>query len=89
MFPLSGSNGCADRLTNWDGTKNLDLAAPEKKKMAKALGIRKISRKDWKLQHNNATLRLKALPASYIIHIFAWKKEKKLETSVANALNMC
>ena len=46
MFPLSGSNGCADRLTNWDGTKNLDLAAPEKKKMAKALGIRKFFRKD-------------------------------------------
>ena len=46
MFPRSGSNGRADRLTNWDGTKNLGLAAPEKKKMAKALGIRKIIRKD-------------------------------------------
>ena len=29
---LSGSNGCADQLTNWDGTKKLGLAAPEKKK---------------------------------------------------------
>lgn len=27
-----GSNGCADQLTNWDGTKKLGLAAPEKKK---------------------------------------------------------
>ena len=88
MFPLSGSNGCADRLTNWDGTKNLGLAAPEKKKMAKALGIRKIFRKDWKLQHNSATLRLKALSASYIIHISARKMEKKHEISVINALNM-
>lgn len=89
MFPLSGSNGCADRLTNWDGTKNLDLAAPEKKKMAKALGIRKFFRKDWKLQHNNATLRLKALPASYIIHIFARKMEKEHEISAVIALKMC
>ena len=40
---LSGSNGCADplgpqgrfackELTNWDGSKKLGLAAPEKKK---------------------------------------------------------
>ena len=43
---LSESNVCTDQLTNWDGTKNLDLAAPEKKKMAKALGIRKFFRKD-------------------------------------------
>ena len=28
---LSESNVCADQLTNWDGTKNLGLAAPEKK----------------------------------------------------------
>lgn len=25
------SKGCADQLTNWDGTKKLGLAAPEKK----------------------------------------------------------
>lgn len=29
---LSGSNGCADQLTNWDGSKKPGLAAPEKKK---------------------------------------------------------
>lgn len=29
---ISGSNGSADQLTNWDGTKKLGLAAPEKKK---------------------------------------------------------
>lgn len=29
---LSGSNGCADQLTNWDGSKKLSLAAPGKKK---------------------------------------------------------
>lgn len=29
---LSGSNGSADQLSNWDGTKKLGLAAPEKKK---------------------------------------------------------
>lgn len=35
---LSGSNGSADQLTNWDGTKKLDLAAPEKKKDGKGFG---------------------------------------------------
>lgn len=29
---LGGSNGCADQLTNWDGTKKLGLGAPAKKK---------------------------------------------------------
>ena len=29
---LGGSNGCADQLTNWDGTKKPGLASPEKKK---------------------------------------------------------
>ena len=29
---LMGSNGCADQLTNWDGSKKQGLAAPEKKK---------------------------------------------------------
>ena len=29
---LGGSNGCADQLTNWDGTKKLGLGAPPKKK---------------------------------------------------------
>lgn len=29
---LMGSNGCADQLTNWDGSKKPGLAAPEKKK---------------------------------------------------------
>ena len=29
---LSGSNGCADQLTNWGGTKKRGLGAPEKKK---------------------------------------------------------
>lgn len=28
---LSGSNGCADQLTNWDGTKKVGLGAREKK----------------------------------------------------------
>lgn len=35
---LSGSNGSADQLTNWDGTKKLGLAAPEKKKDGKGFG---------------------------------------------------
>ena len=25
-------NGCADQFTNWDGSKKLGMAAPEKKK---------------------------------------------------------
>lgn len=29
---LGGSNGCADQLTNWDGTQKLGLGAPSKKK---------------------------------------------------------
>ena len=29
---LGGSNGCADQLTNWDGTKKLGLGAITKKK---------------------------------------------------------
>ena len=29
---LGGSNGCADQLTNWDGTQKLGLRAPSKKK---------------------------------------------------------
>lgn len=29
---LGGSNGCADQLTNWDGTKKLGLGSPSKKK---------------------------------------------------------
>ena len=29
---LGGSNGCANQLTNWDGTKKLGLAAPVKAK---------------------------------------------------------
>ena len=29
---LGGSNGCADQLTNWDGTKKLGLGSPTKKK---------------------------------------------------------
>ena len=29
---LVGSNGCADQLTNWDGTQKLGLGAPPKKK---------------------------------------------------------
>ncbi|MBQ0072901.1 MAG: hypothetical protein KBT34_01760 [Prevotella sp.] len=29
---LGGSNGCADQLTNWDGTQKQGLGAPEKKK---------------------------------------------------------
>lgn len=28
---LGGSNGCADQLTNWDGTEKLGLGAPKKK----------------------------------------------------------
>lgn len=27
---LSGSNGCADQLTNWDGTQKMGLGAPKK-----------------------------------------------------------
>ena len=30
---LGGSNGCADQLTNWDGTQKLGLGAPSKKKL--------------------------------------------------------
>lgn len=29
---LGGSNGCADQLTNWDGTKKFGLGSPTKKK---------------------------------------------------------
>lgn len=29
---LGGSNGCADQLTNWDGTKKVGLGSPTKKK---------------------------------------------------------
>ena len=29
---LGGSNGCADQLTNWDGTQKLGVGAPAKKK---------------------------------------------------------
>ena len=29
---LGGSNGCADQLTNWDGTQKSGLGAPSKKK---------------------------------------------------------
>ena len=29
---LGGSNGCADQLTNWDGTQKLGLGAPSRKK---------------------------------------------------------
>ena len=29
---LGGSNGCADQLTNWDGTQKLGLGTPSKKK---------------------------------------------------------
>ena len=29
---LGGSNGCADQLTNWDGTKKLGLGSQTKKK---------------------------------------------------------
>ena len=45
-----------------------------------------ISKKVAILRQNSATLRLKALSASYIIHIFARKMEKKQEKSVPNAL---
>ena len=31
-FSLSGSNGCADQLTNWDGTKKIGLGASTKRK---------------------------------------------------------
>lgn len=30
-IPLGGSNGCADQLTNWDGTQKFGLGAPSKK----------------------------------------------------------
>ena len=29
---LGGSNGCADQLTNWDGTQKVGLEAPIKRK---------------------------------------------------------
>ena len=29
---LGGSNGCADQLTNWDGTKKLGLASAQRRK---------------------------------------------------------
>ena len=29
---LGGSSGCADQLTNWDGTQKLGLGTPSKKK---------------------------------------------------------
>ena len=32
---LSGSNGCADQLTNWDGTQKVSLGTPAKRKMQK------------------------------------------------------
>ena len=35
---LSGYSGCANQLTNWNGTKNHGLAALEKKKDDKGFG---------------------------------------------------
>lgn len=32
---LSGSNGCADQLTNWDGTQKVSLGTPAKRKTQK------------------------------------------------------
>lgn len=32
---LGGSNGCADQLTNWDGTQKIGLGAPTKRKTQK------------------------------------------------------
>ena len=32
---LGGSNGCADQLTNWDGTQKIGLGAPTKRKSQK------------------------------------------------------
>ena len=32
---LGGSNGCADQLTNWDGTQKIGLGAPNKRKSQK------------------------------------------------------
>lgn len=32
---LGGSNGCADQLTNWDGTQKVGLGAPTKRKVSK------------------------------------------------------
>ena len=32
---LSGSNGCADQLTNWDGTQKVGLGTPAKRKTQK------------------------------------------------------
>lgn len=29
---LGGTNGCADQLTNWDGTKKIGLGAPTRRK---------------------------------------------------------
>lgn len=32
---LGGSNGCADQLTNWDGTQKVRLGAPTKRNVSK------------------------------------------------------
>lgn len=32
---LGGSNGCADQLTNWDGTQKVGLGTPAKRKTQK------------------------------------------------------
>ena len=36
---LGGSNGCADQLTNWDGTQKLGLGAPSKKETTRFIQI--------------------------------------------------
>ena len=36
---LGGSNGCADQLTNWDGTQKLGLGAPSKKEVTRFIQI--------------------------------------------------
>lgn len=36
---LGGSNGCADQLTNWDGTQKFGLGAPLKKEVTRFIQI--------------------------------------------------
>ena len=36
---LGGSNGCADQLTNWDGTQKVRLGVPTKKEVTRFIQI--------------------------------------------------
>ena len=64
-----GSNGCADQLTNWDGTKKLGLGSQTKKK----------GQSYWSYQSNKVESDLQQIvPASRSLWLKCSSKSKKL-----------